>query len=371
MEMISIAKRENNTKRSFLIVNKLQGKHFPVSPTKSLALFSELSKKIQISDKTLVIGFCETATAIGLHIAKELSLPYIHTTREEYDTEYIFFSEEHSHATEQKLLKHEIDLIIDDIDEILFVEDEITTGKTVLNIIESFKKQYTKKLKFSVSAIINGMNEENIERFKQNDIDVFYILETNSLKYDAKVVDTIADGTVYDFYTDDKRNILCDCGENKNLPFNLKEYSISGFVDARKLLDTSKYLSQLEILSESIKDILAEENLGKKSKILFLGTEELMYPAIFVGKKIEELGYNVLTHSTTRSPISVSQVSSYPLHTRYELKSPYDVERKTFVYNLEKYDMVFVITEQRAKNFQSIIDALNISNDNIRIVRWQ
>ena len=140
-KMIAIAKRENNPKRDFLIVNKFQGKHIPVSPTKAIDLFSKLAEKIKTSKNSLVIGFCETATAIGFQIAKELKLPYIHTTRENYaDSDAMFFSEEHSHATEQKLLKDGFDEIIDKLEEIIFVEDEITTGKTVLNIIDSFKK---------------------------------------------------------------------------------------------------------------------------------------------------------------------------------------------------------------------------------------
>ena len=49
-------------------------------------------------------------------------------------------------------------------------------------------------------------------------------------------------------------------------------------------------------------------------------------------------------HSTTRSPIVVSLEREYPLHSRYELKSLYDPDRRTFLYDIEKYDKVFVIT---------------------------
>ena len=33
-DLIKIAKRQNNKKRNYLIVNKLQGKHIPVIPSK-------------------------------------------------------------------------------------------------------------------------------------------------------------------------------------------------------------------------------------------------------------------------------------------------------------------------------------------------
>ena len=71
-DLIRIAKRENNTKRSYLYVNPIQGKHIPVSPSLSIKLFSALAEKIEKryqGERLLVIGFAETATAIGSTIA--------------------------------------------------------------------------------------------------------------------------------------------------------------------------------------------------------------------------------------------------------------------------------------------------------------
>ena len=35
-DLLGIAKRDGNTKRSFLVVNRYQGKHIPVSPSAAL-----------------------------------------------------------------------------------------------------------------------------------------------------------------------------------------------------------------------------------------------------------------------------------------------------------------------------------------------
>ena len=138
-DLVRIAKRENNNKRNYLIVDPLQGKHIPVSPSRSLGLFSDLAKTVEEEykdERLLVIGFAETATAVGAGVAIILDAKYIQTTRENIpDVEYLFFSEEHSHATEQKLVKNDIDAVIKDIDRIIFVEDEVSTGKTIVNII--------------------------------------------------------------------------------------------------------------------------------------------------------------------------------------------------------------------------------------------
>ena len=45
-DLITIAKRENNSKRSFLLVNPLQGKHIPAVPSQCLELFSTLAKQV-------------------------------------------------------------------------------------------------------------------------------------------------------------------------------------------------------------------------------------------------------------------------------------------------------------------------------------
>ena len=42
-DLVKIAKRENNTKRNYLVVDPLQGKHIPVMPSKALDLFAALA----------------------------------------------------------------------------------------------------------------------------------------------------------------------------------------------------------------------------------------------------------------------------------------------------------------------------------------
>lgn len=53
----------------------------------------------------LVIGFAETATAIGAVVAERIApdCVYVHTTREQFPAanQWIEFLEEHSHAVEQ------------------------------------------------------------------------------------------------------------------------------------------------------------------------------------------------------------------------------------------------------------------------------
>ena len=45
--IVRIAKRENNKKRNYLVVNRLQGKHIPISPNESLKMFQALAEQIK------------------------------------------------------------------------------------------------------------------------------------------------------------------------------------------------------------------------------------------------------------------------------------------------------------------------------------
>lgn len=95
---------------------------------------------------------------------------------------------------------------------------------------------------------------------------------------------------------------------------------------------------------------------------------------MYVGARLADDGYNVKNHATTRSPIAVSNDKGYPLHTRYTLKSLYDEERTTFIYNIEKYDAVLLVTD--AENLtdnalNTLLNALSASgNSRVYIVRW-
>lgn len=66
-DVLVLAKRHHNTKRTYLLVNPLQAKHLPVSPSKSLEMMTCLGKQIaqKYPSAKLVIGFAETATAIN------------------------------------------------------------------------------------------------------------------------------------------------------------------------------------------------------------------------------------------------------------------------------------------------------------------
>ena len=416
-DLVKIAKRENNTKRNYLVVDPLQGKHVPVTPSAALNLFKNLAEMLRgkyEGERLLLIGFAETATAIGAQAAITLGTKYIQTTREVIpDVSYLFFSETHSHATEQKLVKDDIDRVINETDRIVFVEDEVTTGNTIMNIVRIIRREYQRKIKFAVASLLNGMTEEYLKIYQEEEIDLHYLVKTDHSGYsaiaekyhcdgncvcaiaekyhgDGNCVCAIAekyhgDGTCIcttaekyhgdDFYiqaiqedhTQEKLAVSTQDKIRNELPHII---SIPGWMNARRFVDAKQYETACRKLAETV---IAETGVEKGESVLVIGTEEFMYPALLTGQEIEKMGCEVRSHSTTRSPIAVSTEEEYPLHCRYELCSLYDPDRKTFIYDLESYDRVIVMTDaalESPEGLETLIYVLRIKNENISVIRW-
>lgn len=298
-ELISVCKRENNSKRDFIFVNRYQGKHVPARPQNILQLFENL--KITITkdsrwnrkEKVCVIGFAETATAIGHYIADNIpnkEYYYLQTTREKSNEPLLVeFKEEHSHATDQALFG---DLQkLKNCDRILFVDDELSTGKTILNFIEKLNE--IKDFKYSVASFLNLQSKENQKVFEDNNIDTYALIR----------------GTI--------KNI------NKK-------------IDIETLLDI-----------EDISTITNEYYHPKRN--LVIGTEEDMYNGILKASNLEKGDRNKEEYyfqASTRSPICPSEANDYVLFNRIKFVSAKEQNRKVYLYNLQQYNKVILMTNQ-------------------------
>lgn len=361
-DLVRIAKRDNNKKRNYLVVNPLQGKHIPVIPSGSLQLFAALAQQVKAcwqGEKLLLVGFAETATAIGAGVAVQLDCEYIQTTREMIEgVTYLFFSEAHSHAMEQKLVRDDIDLAMEGKKRMVFIEDEVTTGNTILNLVMLLEERYPGRLSYGVASLLNGMNEAALAAYRERGIAVTYLVKTCHNDYDAIADQAVDNGT---YHEADLKPPAVIC----------KEYIVDGGLNARRLVRGAEYAAACESLWEQAESVCTDR---EARRVLVLGTEEFMYPALYLAGKLEAQGKDVRFHATTRSPICVSQGAEYPLHTRCRLVSVYDRERTTFLYNLGQYDAVLIVTDARADGAEgrnTIVNALAAEkNTNIQMIRW-
>ena len=348
-DVLRIAKRHNNNKRSYLLVNPLQGKHLPISPTSALDMMKTLGNKIaeKYSDCKLIIGFAETATAIGAMVATSLDEEciYIHTTRENFSTDYHFvdFLEEHSHAPEQRLYSDKLNDWLKNTSTVIFVDDELSTGKTLRNIIRQLKLEYPalNDKKLLAASIINRLSEDNEKLLQADGINCEYLVKLSEQNFDVSDLKTTAP------------KIINPVDDDKIL-FNKKIFTSN----PRLGVKIHNYINELKFFGNDILNFVDNSN-----SILVLGTEECMLPAIIIGKILEIHGYNVVTHSTTRSPIGIGYQNNYPVTEGYQIKSFYDINRTTYIYNLKYYDLILVISDVdtwQVESVKSLIAALNV-----------
>ena len=213
----------NNKKRRFLFVSKVLGKHLPCRVCDMDNLGKDIvkvyEKKQDYLNSGVVISFAETGTALGHSVFNYINADYefIHTTREKVENkESLHFLEEHSHATNHNLYYEDLKYLKDK-EEIILVDDEITTGNTCINLIKKINELFPKK-RYTICSILNWMNDEAFDRFKKLEQEV-----------NCKINFVYLFSGDFEFKCDEEKveNII-KCSENKdNIRFKNKDLKVS------------------------------------------------------------------------------------------------------------------------------------------------
>jgi orotate phosphoribosyltransferase len=388
--LITLGKRANNEKRNFLFISKVLGKHLEVIPDICRAIGFILASKIygksehteqlikflnnpeeykneakkamkepyEVKENICVLGFAETATGLGMAVASAIKgAYYLTTTREDIlDIKSLLnFEEEHSHATTHKCFVVDKDKVVD-ADRIILVDDEITTGKSMVNIIENLEETTNVK-KYTVLSILDWRGKEHKELFDK-------VCKERSIQ--IEVVSLIS-GNI----TVNDKTILYDGGEAV-----LEESTEVINIDALERFDreTSRgkksyfknsgrfgmEYSCIEDLEDKCKDaaLKIQHMLGDSKKTLVLGHGENIYIPSRVAAYLDG---DIYFKSTTRSPIYCADEEIYPIKEKHSFSHE---GVKYYLYNkkdIEKqYDKVVLITESD----------LNIKlTDNLVIIR--
>ncbi|MBQ3145172.1 MAG: phosphoribosyltransferase domain-containing protein [Clostridia bacterium] len=178
--------------RVFYLLNKLVGNHLEVKPNKIKAvghilaslvykgkidtnilseyikenlnnddvIEKELSKYIEPQEKVFVLGLAKSATAIGMATAEAIKDSYyLSTVRETpMNMKYLFdFEENHTLLTTHRCYLKEVSEL-EEANHIIIVEDEITTGNTIINLIDKIS-QFSNAKKISIVTILNFSNK--------------------------------------------------------------------------------------------------------------------------------------------------------------------------------------------------------------------
>lgn len=384
-----------NKKRSFLFVSKMLGKHIPVNPytpllggaALALLLLREQDKASRPRTEALLeivleglkderkaeaayrevvdarlalpkpfsfIGFAETATALGhaMYNVFSSNATYIHTTREDIPelASVISFEEEHSHATAHRCyaLKPEP---LTGAEPIVLVDDEITTGKTALNIIRDIQSKFPRK-RYIVASLLDWRSESDERAFAELEAELgieigSVCLLKGRMKAEGQPPEQAAEPHDLSALPEAELNIVYMGGLEQ---VAVSSVDSSGFRnEAPYVMETGRFgiaAESGERLDSAVSSIAAElRSLRSGGSALVMGTGEFMYVPMRIAA---ETGEGVRYQSTTRSPIHTSDEPGYAVTSGYPYPSPEDESVRHFIYNVApgQYDDIFVLFER-------------------------
>ena len=364
--LIRLARRDNNPVRPYLFVNPLQGKHIPADPAETRDMCRALAETVNRAwpgERLYVIGFAETATGIAAGVTAFLDNAafFQHTTRECRDGgEALYFTESHSHATDQFLRAEGIRGCLPETDRILLIDDEVTTGNTMEKLIRVFRERFgAEGIRFGIGSILNSMTEERLAGLKAQGIDCLYL---------ARIPHEYRADSVADIPLRPELHAVTGPEIREREP----DVLFQSRQNPRRIVRSAEYRAEVQAFAEEIRRAIPE---GETENLLVIGTEEFMYPALMTGWLLQETGAarNVRVHATTRSPIIASGREGYPLARRWQLRSLYDPLRTTYIYNLKKADRVIIVTDapDGREGLSDLISALeDAGNTQITAARW-
>lgn len=159
--LLGLALRRN-PRRAHLLVSNVLGKHVPQSPSVVYGHGFALGRRVrdllgeEEARRAVVLGYAETATGLGHSVADGLGdAPYLHSTRRPVPgvAPAGGFEESHSHATSHLLLPEDPALLASQ-GPLVLVDDEFSTGNTVLNTIRALHARYPRE-RYVVVALVD------------------------------------------------------------------------------------------------------------------------------------------------------------------------------------------------------------------------
>lgn len=374
--LFSMALRVNK-KRQFLFVSKLIAKHLAVHPSLALGTGTllasllmdnaslaphpqakELARMIGtgvpcrktsiesldytavLPKKTVFIGMAETATGLGHAVFHHFdNAAFVHTTREEIigQNPSFVFEEEHSHATSHKV--YAPPGMLQEAETIVLVDDEISTGNTLVNLICALDDQFPGK-NYKALSILDWRNAGQKQKLAQ-------------LALDRKIeIDVLAlmDGQFDLRHSESPDEAVLEVldGKGEAVPNKLAEIeSLSYRSQTGQYYLT--YTGRFGLTSGEHAEIggWAEntaKSAGSSEKPLVIGIGENMYLPLRFALALEG---DPLVQTTTRSPIFASDTENYPIKEKQKFSLPDASGVDQFIYNINRLDIdkIYLLAE--------------------------
>lgn len=298
---------------------------------------------------TVVLGYAETATALGHCVAAQLGAPVLHSTRRAVPglDGPAGFEEEHSHASSHLLLPADPDLVAV-TGPLVLVDDELSTGRTALNTITALHAAHPRG-RYVIAALVDLRSSADQDRMTTvarqlgARIDVVALaagtvrLPTGVLAAGAELAAGIP--PLAGHAPDRSRGTL-SLHEN-TWPADVPDGGRHGLTPAQD--------RQLTAAAAALAADLAT-SLPLHDPVHVLGTEELMYAPLLIAQALAGHTSAPVTYSTTtRSPVLVVDDPGYAISSGITFPAhddPSDGPGPRYAYNLpERATTVLVIDD--------------------------
>ncbi|MFD9306439.1 phosphoribosyltransferase [Streptomyces sp. NPDC060048] len=387
-ELLGLALRRN-PKRAHLLVSQVLGKHVPQSPAVVHAAGYGLGVRVlgllgeRDAASAVVLGYAETATGLGHCVADGLgSAPYLHSTRRPVPglEPAGGFEEAHSHATSHLLLPEDPKLLAGS-GPLVLVDDEFSTGNTVLNTIRDLHARHPRG-HYVVVALVDMRSPADRDRLTAfaaelgARIDLIALASgTVSLpedvlargqalveQYEARVAPVVAPASADEVPGGENHPPrLLSSGVRGGVPGDGPQVTTvdldwpAGIPDGGRHGFTPAHRAALEAALPAMADRLAAALGAAPARVLVLGNEELMYAPLRLAKALEESGAaaEVRFSTTTRSPVLAVDDPGYAIRTRLVFPAhdvPADGPGDRYAYNVygtagDGYDAVVAVVD--------------------------
>ncbi|MFG2811922.1 phosphoribosyltransferase [Streptomyces sp. NPDC048410] len=359
-DLLGMALRRN-PKRAHLLVSKVLGKHVPQSPAVVHGHGLKLGHRVRAllgdaeAARAVVLGYAETATGLGHSVADGLALaPYLHSTRRPVAgvTPAGGFEESHSHATFHLLLPEDPALLAGD-GPLVLVDDEFSTGNTVLNTIRELHARHPRR-RYVVVALVDMRSAEDAARLDEFAAEIgarvdLVAAASGTVRLPEGVLEK-GQALVAEHETAGAAPAPAPHGEVTRVgldwPTGLPDGGRHGFTpDHRARLETA-----LPAMAARIAEALPE---GSR-RVLVLGFEELMYAPLRLAAELERtVPAEVRYSTTTRSPVLAVDDPGYAIRTRLAFPAhddPADGPGERYAYNVAGagFDTVVAVVDSAA-----------------------
>ncbi|ENU59713.1 Adenine/guanine phosphoribosyltransferase [Acinetobacter guillouiae MSP4-18] len=324
-DLLDFAERIN-PKRAFLFVSKVLGKHIPVAPSVMQRSYSDLASLVptDLAWPICVIGMAETAVGLGAGVYRELKKQhgknaiFLTTTRHPVSTlpTLGLFLEEHSHAQDQFILsshdpvKHQQ---VIDSKTLILVDDEISTGKTFKNLINSLTNSGLQQVERVILVTLVNWAEHS--------------LATDELDIPVEVVSLLQGNWQWQ-------------ANQHNIQINMPNVS-STEQQAQKIIAPNNWGREPGYLECTQWEHIHINHPGEK--ILVLGSGEFSWIPFLIAEQLEQQGAETYFSSTTRSPI----MQGHAIKSICQFHDNYGLNIQNFAYNVkhQEFDRVLLVIE--------------------------